>query len=59
MEDPKYKIHILENARTFAPEQLEFISEQLQFFDIIYTPVMLKGGYLHIQCFKLGKCRLC
>ena len=38
MEDPIYKIHILENACTFALEQLEFISEQLRYFDIIYTP---------------------
>ena len=38
MEDPVCEIHILGNARTFAPEQLEFISEQLWNFDIIYTP---------------------
>ena len=35
---PYYEIQTLGNARTFAPEQLEFISEQLRFFDIIYTP---------------------
>ena len=38
MEDPIHKKNILENAYTFAPEQLEFVSEQLQIFHIIYTP---------------------
>ena len=34
----KWTTPVLENARIYAPEQLEFDSEQLRFFDIIYTP---------------------
>ena len=40
-----YKIRIFENASTFAPEQLDFVSEQLRFFDIICTPgIQLEEG---------------